>query len=40
MCLRVSLILFVDGNEELKNVTDSSFNATISLYDSPEHGSK
>ena len=38
MCLRVSLILFVDGNEELKNVTDSSFNATISLYDSPAVG--
>jgi hypothetical protein len=32
------LVLFVDGNEELKNVTDSSFNATISLYDSLSTG--
>ena len=35
MCPCISLVPFGDGNEELKNVIDSSFNDTIALYDFP-----
>jgi hypothetical protein len=35
ICPPISLVLFGDGNEELKNIIDSVFNATLSLYDFP-----